>query len=67
MKRRHQIQGALVLAMIPVAIEGYIMLDRWQIERRQMIAQVRFEEEVRDCQETGGRWWRGNCEYDQAR
>ena len=67
MKRRHKIQGALILAMIPVAVEGYIAMDRWQIERRQMIAQVRFEEAVRGCVETGGRWFKGNCEYDQAR
>jgi len=60
-RRVHKIQGALILAMIPVAVESYIALDRWQIERRQVVAQVRHDTEVRDCEETGGRWWRGEC------
>ena len=62
MRRRHKIQGALIIAAIPVAVEAYIQLDRWQIERRQMVAQVRYDTAVRECEDSGGRWWRGSCE-----
>jgi hypothetical protein len=61
-KRRVAIQAGTVLAVLGGLVTLGIQVDSYIIQRRQLVAQMRFEDQVRDCETTGGRWWRGNCE-----
>ena len=61
MKRRRAVQATTVLAVLGGLTTLGIQVDRWRLERKRMVVQLRFDEQVRDCEETGGRWWRGAC------
>lgn len=62
-KRRAAMQATTVLAALGGIVTIAMQVDRYLIERRQMVAQMRFEEAVRDCVETGGKWFKGECRY----
>ena len=61
-RRKAKVAGGIVTALavlVPLAIQ----VDRWLLERRQMIARTGFEAAVAECEAHSGRWWRGECVY----
>lgn len=61
-RKRQALSGAAILAFLTGSVGIAIQVDRWRIERQQMVAQMKFETTVRECEMAGGRWWRGACE-----
>lgn len=62
-RKQHLAAGA-VLTALGMGVTIYIQMDRWLIERHQMKIDMAHRQEVTECEESGGRWWRGDCERD---
>ena len=65
-RRRAALQATTIIGVMGGIITLAIQVDSYLIERRQKIAQLTFEEAVRDCELGGGKWWRGDCLYKEA-
>jgi hypothetical protein len=65
-RRRAALQVTTVLGILGGLVTLGTQVDSYIIERRQKVAQVRFEEEVRFCELDGGRWWRGECVWPEG-
>lgn len=61
-RRKQHIAAGAVLTSLGLILSAYIQLDRWRIERHQMKIDMAHRQEVTECEESGGRWWRGDCE-----
>lgn len=54
-----------ILGALAGLVPSYIMLDKWLIERRQLINRAYNEELENDCTEHGGKWWAGDCLFEE--
>jgi hypothetical protein len=61
MKRHHKVAAGGVVTALAVLVPLAIQVDRWMIERRQMEIAMQHDREVANCEQDGGRWWRGEC------
>lgn len=39
-----------------------MQVDSYMLERRQKVAQMEFQARLKACEESGGRWFKGDCE-----
>lgn len=62
-RRRKAVQAGTLLAALGGLVALGIQVDRYLLERRQVVAQMAFQEAVRACEMDGGKWFRGECRY----
>ena len=63
-RRRKAAQVGTVLAALGGLVGLVIQVDRYMLERRQIVAQMAFREAVAACEMEGGKWWRGECRLE---
>jgi hypothetical protein len=61
-KRRKAVNVSVILTAIAALVPTGIMLDKYLIERRQMVKQQNYEAQVKVCETSGGRWFAGECQ-----
>lgn len=60
-RRRKAWNAAAAVAVLGGLVSAGIQLDDHLLARRQKMAQMVWEQQVRECEAQGGRWFRGEC------
>lgn len=63
--RRHVVRGSIGLTTIAALVGLWIQVDSHLMERERIRAQMAYEAAVQDCEASGGKWFRGSCDWQE--